>query len=599
MLNWLENNVDWALSRERFWGTPIPIWICDDDSCKKKRACGSIEQLRKEGINVPKEVDLHKPMMDNIKLTCECGSAMTRIPEVVDVWFDSGAMPFAQWHYPFENKEKFETKYPADFISEAVDQTRGWFYSLLAISTILFDKPPFKNVIVLEFILDKHGKKMSKHKGNVVDPFTTVDNFGADPVRWYMVSTSNPWLPTKFDIEGLKEVIRKYFDTLKNTYSFFAIYANIDNIAERAESENESIETFLANKAGEPDIFDKWIISRYNSLVKEVTESFDNYEITKPTRAIQHFVIEELSNWYVRNNRRRFWAKGDDPSKMRAYLTLYQMLAGVCQLSAPVIPIVSEMIWKELMGENRGKYNIPLSIHMTDYPKADKSLIDTELETVMGLTEKIVSLGRAARSRKNLKVRQPLAKLIINLPDGRSFDSLSDFIYVIKDELNIKEIEASDSLDNLVTYSAKLNFKTAGSKLGKNAKDAAAQIAALDSDIVKKFSIDKTISLDINGSSFELTTDEIDIIKTEIENYAVESESQLTVALETLLSDELLSEGFAREVVNKVQNMRKTNGFEVTDRIDIFVSSSKKLVDALGKYKDFIKSETLADSLEF
>ncbi|HDL02171.1 MAG TPA: isoleucine--tRNA ligase, partial [candidate division Zixibacteria bacterium] len=269
------------------------------------------------------------------------------------------------------------------------------------------------------------------------------------------------------------------------------------------------------------------------------------------------------------------------------------------QLSAPVIPIVSEMIWKELMGENRGKYNIPLSIHMTDYPKADESLIDTELETVMGLTEKIVSLGRAARSRKNLKVRQPLAKLIINLPDGRSFDSLSDFIYVIKDELNIKEIEASDSLDNLVTYSAKLNFKTAGSKLGKNAKDAAAQIAALDSDIVKKFSIDKTISLDINGSSFELTTDEIDIIKTEIENYAVESESQLTVALETLLSDELLSEGFAREVVNKVQNMRKTNGFEVTDRIDIFVSSSKKLVDALGKYKDFIKSETLADSLEF
>lgn len=599
MLNWLENNVDWALSRERFWGTPIPIWICDDDSCKKKRAVGSIEQLRKEGVDVPDDVDLHKPMMDNIKLTCECGGTMTRIPEVVDVWFDSGAMPFAQWHYPFENKEKFETKYPADFISEAVDQTRGWFYSLLAISTILFDKPPFKNVIVLEFILDKHGKKMSKHKGNVVDPFTTVDDFGADPVRWYMVSTSNPWLPTKFDIEGLREVIRKYFDTLKNTYSFFAIYANIDNIAERAESENKSIEAFLASKAGEPDIFDKWILSRYNSLVKEVTESFDNYEITKPTRAIQHFVIEELSNWYVRNNRRRFWAKGDDPSKMRAYLTLYQMLAGVCRLSAPVIPIVSELIWKELMGENREKHNIPLSVHMTDYPKTDKSVIDTELETVMGLTEKIVSLGRAARSRKNLKVRQPLAKLIINLPDGRSFDSLSDFIYVIKDELNIKEIEASDSLDNLVTYSAKLNFKTAGSKLGKNAKDAAAQIAALDSDIVKKFSIDKTIALDINGTSFELTTDEIDIIKTEIENYAVESESQITVALETLLSDELLSEGFAREVVNKVQNMRKTNGFEVTDRIDIFVSSSKKLVDALGEYKDFIKSETLADSLEF
>ncbi len=599
MLNWLENNVDWALSRERFWGTPIPIWICDEDSCKKQRAVGSIEQLRKEGVDVPDEVDLHKPMMDNIKLTCECGGTMSRIPEVVDVWFDSGAMPFAQWHYPFENKEKFEDKYPADFISEAVDQTRGWFYSLLAISTILFDEIPFKNVIVLEFILDKHGKKMSKHKGNVVDPFKTVDDFGADPVRWYMVSTSNPWLPTKFDLEGLKEVIRKYFDTLKNTYSFFAIYANIDNIPQRADDENKSVEAFLESKAGEKDIFDKWVISKYNSLVKEVTESFDNYEITKPTRAIQHFVIEELSNWYVRNNRRRFWAKGDDPSKMRAYLTLYQMLAGVCQLSAPVIPIVSEMIWKELMGENRTKHDIPLSIHMSEYPKTDETLIDSELETAMGLTEKIVSLGRAARSRKNLKVRQPLAKLIINLPQGQSFNSLSKFINVIKDELNVKEIEAADNLDSLVSYSAKLNFKTAGSKLGKNAKDGAAQIAALDSDTVKKFSADKTMNLDINGTSFELSIEEIDIIKTEIDNYAVESEGELTVALETLLTDKLLNEGFAREVVNKVQNMRKTNGFEVTDRIEIFVVSSEKLVDALSEYNDFIKSETLADLLEF
>ena len=599
MLNWLENNVDWALSRERFWGTPIPIWICDDESCKKQRAVGSIEQLKKEGINVPDDVDLHKPMMDDVKLSCECGGTMTRIPEVVDVWFDSGAMPYAQWHYPFENKDKFENKYPADFISEAVDQTRGWFYSLLAISTILFDKPPFKNVIVLEFILDKHGKKMSKHKGNVVNPFTTVDDYGADPVRWYMVSTSNPWLPTKFDIEGLKEVIRKYFDTLKNSYSFFAIYANIDNIAERAEKDNKSIEAFLESKSGKPDIFDQWIISRFNSLVKEVTESFDEYEITKPTRAIQHFVIEELSNWYVRNNRRRFWAKGDDPSKMRAYLTLYQMLAGVCKLSAPVIPIVSEMIWKELMGENRMKHNIPLSIHMTEYPKADESLINTELETSMGLSEKIVSLGRAARSRKNLKVRQPLSKLTINLPHGQSFDSLSEFIEVIKDELNIKEIAVSDGLDKLVTYSAKLNFKTAGGKLGKNTKDAAALIAGLDSASIKKFESEKILSLEIGGTTIELSPEEVDIIKTEIDNYAVESEGQLTVALETALSDELLAEGYAREVVNKVQNMRKTNGFDVTDRISIALQSSDKLVTALDSYQDFIKNETLADSIEF
>jgi len=350
MLDWLENNVDWALSRERFWGTPIPIWICDDEKCGKRRAVGSIEQLRAEAVELPDELDLHKPMMDEVKLTCECGSTMTRIPEVVDVWFDSGAMPYAQWHYPFENKEEFERKYPADFISEGVDQTRGWFYSLIAISTLLFDKPPFKNVVVLEFILDKEGKKMSKHKGNVVEPFATVDKYGADPVRWYLVSTSNLWLPTKFDLEGLAEVVRKYFDTLRNTYSFFALYANIDKISECADEAGMTVEALLESKAGEEDRFDRWIVSRYNSLVKEVTNSLDNYEITKPVRSIQTFVIDNLSNWYVRNNRRRFWAKEDNPSKMRAYLTLYRILVGICRLTAPVSPFIAELIWTELTG---------------------------------------------------------------------------------------------------------------------------------------------------------------------------------------------------------------------------------------------------------
>ncbi|MEW6411189.1 MAG: isoleucine--tRNA ligase [Candidatus Zixiibacteriota bacterium] len=599
MLNWLENNVDWSLSRERFWGTPIPIWICEDPKCGKQRAVGSIEQLRKEAVSLPDEIDLHKPMMDEVRLTCECGGKMNRIPEVVDVWFDSGAMPYAQWHYPFENKEEFEKKYPADFISEAVDQTRGWFYSLLAISTLLFDKAPFKNVVVLEFILDIEGKKMSKHKGNVIDPFVTVDNYGADPVRWYLVSTSNPWLPTKFGLEGLGEVVRKYFDTFRNTYSFFAIYANIDRIVERADADGMTIDAFLEEKAGEPERFDRWIISKYNSLVKEVTESFDSYEITRPVRAIQHFVIEELSNWYVRNSRRRFWAEEDDPSKMRAYLTLYRVLVGVCRLSAPVAPFMAEIIWKELMGASREKFGIPLSVHMDDYPVADESLIDTELEQTMDIVEKIVSLGRAARSRKNLKVRQPLAQLMINPPKWVPSQRLQEFVDIIKSELNIKQVFMADNLDKLVTYSAKLNFKTAGPKLGPHAKQAAAFVSGLESDQVKQFAETKTLTFQADPEKIVLSDEEVEVIKTENEGYAVESEGQLTVALDIHMTDELIDEGFAREIVNKVQNMRKTSGYEVTDRIDIKINSNDQLADAVRKYEDFIKRETLADRISF
>lgn len=599
MQNWLENNVDWALSRERFWGTPLPIWICTDESCGKKRAVGSIEQLKKEAINCPDDVDLHKPMMDQVELKCDCGKPMKRVSEVIDVWFDSGAMPFAQWHYPFENKEKFETKYPAEFISEAVDQTRGWFYSLLAISTVLFDRPPFENVIVLEFILDKEGKKMSKHKGNVVDPFSTVDQFGADPVRWYLVSTSNPWLPTKFDIEGLKEVVRKYFDTLKNTYSFFAIYANIDDIVGRAENENMAVEALLESKAGDPERFDRWIISKYNSLVKETVESFNNYEITRPVRSIQNFVIEELSNWYVRNNRRRFWAEGDDPSKMRAYLTLYRVLEGVCRLSAPITPMVSEMIWKELHGENREQYGTPLSIHMAEYPKVDDSLIDEELERVMALTENIVSLGRAARSRKNLKVRQPLSRLLLNLPKGASFDQLEPLLHVIRDELNVKTIETADNFNRYVSYAAKLNFKNAGPKLGNKVKKAASYLSDLDSDAVKSFIENgKSMTVDLDGTTFTLTNEEVEVIVNEVEGFAVEMGSYLAVALETTLTDDLRNEGFAREIVNKIQNMRKTSGFDVTDRITVHVLSTERLLTAAKLHHDFIKKETLADNLE-
>lgn len=606
MLDWLENNVDWALSRERFWGTPLPIWICDDPKCGKQVAIESIEELKEKAASMKPAVEealstlgLHKPQIDEIKLTCECGSEMSRVPEVIDVWFDSGAMPYAQWHYPFENKEEFERHYPGDFISEAVDQTRGWFYSLLAISTLLFDKPPFKNVIVFEHILDKEGKKMSKSKGNVLDPFATVDTYGTDPVRWYLVSTSSPWLPIRFDTDGLSEVVRKYFDTLRNTYSFFAIYANIDQVAEKAENEGLSVEQYLEKTAGEPERFDRWITSRYYSLVKEVTRYFDSYEITRPVRSIQGFVIDELSNWYIRTNRRRFWAKADDPSKMRAYLTLYRILAGICRLTAPVTPFVSELIWKELTGEDRARYGLPLSVHMTEYPKPDETQIDTKLEETMGLVEKIVSLGRAARSRKNLKVRQPLSRIIIGLPRYIEIERLAGYFDIIKEELNIKEVVVGTDMEQYVSYSARLNFKVAGPKLGTQVKEAAAYLSGLDSQAAQELAQSKQVSFDLNSRRVTLTDNETEVVKTEKEGFAVESDGPVTVALVTELTKELVDEGFAREMVNKIQNMRKTSGFDVTDHIIVSVSSSKRLTSAAEKHDEFIRRETLAHKIEF
>jgi isoleucyl-tRNA synthetase len=605
MLDWLENNVDWSLSRERFWGTPIPIWICDNEKCRAQRAVGSVEELIKNASSEVwrdthkiGKIDLHKPMMDELKLKCDkCKGEMTRIPEVVDVWFDSGAMPYAQWHYPFENENEFKLKYPADFISEAVDQTRGWFYSLLAISTLLFDKAPFKNVIVLEFILDKEGKKMSKHKGNVVDPFVMVDKYGADPLRWYLVSTSHPSLPTRFDEDGLAEVVRKYFDTLKNTYSFFSIYANIDDINDQAIEANQTVSEYLSSKAGPADRFDKWIISRYNSLVKKVTVEMDKYEILRPVRFIQHFVIEELSNWYVRNNRRRFWAKADDPSKMQAYLTLYQILEGVCRLSAPVAPFVSELIWRELTKVDNEKAAAPLSVHMMSFPKPTETLIDLKLEQTMGMVEKIVSLGRAARSRKNIKVRQPLAELLVQSPG--SIPLIAEDVSIIKNELNVKVVKATSELDKYVSYSAKLNFKIAGPKLGPDVKKAASQLEHLEENQLKKFVNDGTLKLDLDGHIVTLGPDDVLISKNEKDGYAVESDGGVTVALTTTLTEELIDEGFAREMVNKIQNMRKSSGFEVTDHISIRVRSTDRLKVAAKKHDEFIRKETLANRLEF
>ncbi len=613
MLNWLENNVDWALSRERFWGTPLPIWICDNAKCGKMRGVGSVEQLVNEAAD-PKwkklaaegTLDLHKPMIDDVKLKCECGESMTRVSELIDVWFDSGAMPFAQWHFPFENKERFAAAYPAEFISEAVDQTRGWFYSLMAISTMLSeirdDLPKgasFKNVIVLEFILDKEGKKMSKHKGNVVDPFTTVAKYGADPLRWYLISNSNPWLPTKFDEDGLAEVCRKYFDTLRNTYSFFALYANIDNLVDRAHQTGMTIEKFLESKAGAPETLDKWIISRYHALAKSTKEDLDKYEITRPVRKLQGFVIDDLSNWYVRLNRRRFWAKEDDPSKMRAYLTLYRILEGVCRLSAPVAPFTAELLWKELAGEKRQEHGLPLSVHMSGFPVADQSQIDESLDSTMDMVRDIVSLGRAARSRKNLKVRQPLSKLLVGVKSESDFARLAEYIGIIEDELNVKEIVPSTELGNFVTYAAKLNFRVAGSKLGAHVKAAQAFVASLTSEQVRQFEQTGKISLPNTGDAVTLVAEDVEIQKIEKDGFAVESNGPLTVALVTELTQDLIDEGFAREMVNKIQNMRKSSGFDVTDHITIRMSGGAPLRTAAGRFDEFIRRETLARKIEF
>jgi len=597
MRDWLENNVDWALSRERFWGTPLPIWICDSNNCENKTAVGSIEQLRKDGINVPEKVDLHKPMMDEIKLKCsKCGGNMTRIPEVIDVWFDSGSMPYAQWHYPFENKEVFEAKYPADFISEAVDQTRGWFYTLLAISTILYDKPVFKNVVVIEMILDKTGKKMSKSKGNVVNPFDIMAQYGADPLRWYMLASSNPWLPTKFNEDTLAEGIRKFFDTLKNCYGFFALYTNVDNIADRATREKKTIERFLAQFAGESDRTDKWIISKYNSLVKNAIERLENYDLTPVARMIGDFVINDLSNWYIRLNRRRFWASGDDSSKMRAFLTLYQILTGTCKLIAPYTPFIAEFLWQELTGFDKEKKDN--SVHTESYPVCNEGAIDSELEESMSLAQEIVSLGRAARSRKNLKVRQPLSGILVNIPGINQFEKIQSESQTIIEELNIKLIKELRNVSEVVGYKAKLNFAKAGPRLGSTVKMVSSKITSLDDKEIKAFLDSGEIEVAIDDSKYKLTTDEIEVEKLEKEGFAVENGNGITIALITEIDDTLRNEGYAREMVNKIQNMRKSSGFEVTDRIEVLVFTDDPLSSAIGKHKDFICKETLADNIE-
>ncbi len=585
--NWLSENKDWALSRDRFWATPLPIWVNDNG---ESFAVGSIEELKegfieKEGkrISVSEfdNIDLHKPFVDDIKFERN-GKIYTRTPELIDVWFDSGSMPFAQLHYPFENKELFEKNFPADYICEGIDQTRGWFYTMHAISTMLFDNVAYKNLIVNELILDKNGLKMSKSKGNTVNPFDLFDKYGADATRWYLMTTSPPWRPTLFDEDGIVEVQRKFFGTLMNTYSFFVLYANIDNFD---FSENP------VPISKRPEI-DRWIISKLNSLVKEYENNLENYETTKAARAVASFTLDQLSNWYVRRNRRRFWKSDINENKLSAYQTLYECLITVAKLTAPFAPYIADELYQNL--NNVAKLEDNQSIHLVDFPEI--GFIDENLETKMDMAQHIVYLARSMRAKNNLKVRQPLNKIIVAVkPTSRN--AVQNIKEIILEELNIKELEVLEDDSSIVNKSAKANFKSLGPKYGKLMKALSAEILKLDKEAISKFEEERQISINVNNQDILLDTDDVEIISTEIEGWVVEAENGVTVAIDTELNEDLISEGYAREFVNRVQNMRKDFGLDVMDRIDVSLQSDKIFVDYIIKFSDYIKVEVLAKDL--
>ncbi len=586
--NWLEENKDWALSRDRFWATPLPIWVSDDGDMF---AIGSIEELKKGfiekdgkkiSVSQIEKIDLHKPYVDQIFFEKD-GKIYKRTPELIDVWFDSGSMPFAQYHYPFENKELFEKNFfPADFICEGIDQTRGWFYTLHAISTMLFDSIAFKNIIVNELILDKKGLKMSKSKGNTVDPFELFAKYGADATRWYLITNSPPWRPTLFDEEGLVEVQRKFFGTFLNTYSFFSLYANIDNF-------NYEEETVAYEKR--PEI-DRWIISKLNSLVKDYEAMMNSYDVTRAARAVSDFTIDHLSNWYVRRCRRRFWKSEMNENKLSAYQTLYECLVTVAKLTSPFAPFISEEIYQNLNSSTRKEANE--SVHLTEFPKPEH--FDRELEEKMEIAQRVVYLTRSMRAKNNLKVRQPLKKIMV-VVDKSKRDALGKMKEVILDEVNIKELVVLNDDSGIVNKSVKANFKSIGPKFGKKVNQVANAIKELGKDDIALLEAGSEVKLNINGEEIPVTKNDVEIISSEITGWVVESGEGVTVALDTELTGDLVNEGLAREFVNRIQNMRKDAGFEVTDRIKINFFGSSKLTDAINSFCEYIASETLAEEV--
>ena len=588
--NWLEENKDWALSRDRFWATPLPIWVSDDGDMF---AVGSIEEL-KEGfieengkriyVKNIKDIDLHKPFVDSIFFE-QNGKVYKRTPELIDVWFDSGSMPFAQYHYPFENKEWFEKhSFPADFICEGIDQTRGWFYTLHAIATMLFDSIAFKNIIVNELILDKKGLKMSKSKGNTVDPFMLFNKYGADATRWYLITNSPPWRPTLFDEEGLIEVQRKFFGTLLNTYSFFALYANID---EFKFSED------LVDYKQRPEI-DRWVISKLNSLITDYEKMMNEYDVTKAARAVSDFTIAHLSNWYVRRCRRRFWKSEMNDNKLSAYQTLYECLITISKLTSPFAPFISEELYQDL--NSITKKEIFESVHLSEFP--NPVYFEKELEQKMEIAQKVVYLTRSMRAKNNLKVRQPLKKIMV-VVEKEKIEALNKMKDVILEEVNIKELVVLNDDSRIVNKSAKANFKSIGPKFGKNVNAVSNAIKALSNIEIAAIELGESIKIKVGCEELHITKDDVEVISSEISGWLVEMEEGVTVALDVELDETLIAEGLAREFVNRIQNMRKDAGFDVIDRIKINFNGSSKLVEAVKTFSKYISNETLAEQLEF
>ncbi len=575
--NWLADVKDWAISRSRYWGTPIPIWRCE---CGHLECIGSREELVEKAIeDIDTSIELHRPYVDDVHITCpHCGKPMSRVPEVMDCWFDSGAMPFAQWHYPFENKEIFEEKlFPADFICEGIDQTRGWFYSLMAISTFIMGRAPYRNVLVNDLILDKEGKKMSKSRGNTVSPFELFDKYGADATRWYLLSVSPAWTPTKFDEDGLIDVVSKFFGTLKNVYNFFVLYSNQDDVDAAA---------LTVDYDKRPEL-DRWILSKYNQLVKDVTEYMDSYDHMKTVRAITDFVAEDLSNWYIRRARRRFYAEEMTEDKKSVYATTYEVLVGTAKLIAPVAPFLSDEIYTNLTGEE--------TVHVAYFPKADESLIDKKVEERMDLVRTLVTLGRGTREKERIKVRQPLSEILV---DGKYQAVIEDLTPLIMEELNVKEVVFAEELDQYMNFSLKPNFKVAGPVLGKNIKAFGAALAKENAaDVVARLEAG-AMTLNLDGEEVEIKKDFVDVRINAKEGFAVAMENNVFTILDTTVTPELAAEGLARELVSKVQQMRKANDYEMMDNIKIFVEADADVKAAVDTFGDYIKKETLATSIE-
>ena len=575
--NWLENLNDWAISRDRYWGTPLNIWRCD---CGHDISVGSRKELVERAIeDIDESIELHRPYVDDIHFECEkCGGTMTRVLEVIDCWFDSGAMPFAQHHYPFENKENFHELFPADFICEGIDQTRGWFYSLIAISTFVMGQSPYKNVLVNDLILDKDGQKMSKSRGNTVDPFELFDEYGADALRWYLLHVSPAWVPTRFDIEGLKEVQSKFFTTIENVYAFFALYANTDGVNPK---------DFFIEYEDRPEL-DQWILSKYNSLVKNVREDMAVYDLTRAVRKIQEFINEDLSNWYIRRARRRFWAFDLSDDKKAVYNTTHEVLVGVAKLVAPYAPFLADELYRNLTGK--------LSVHLADFPKVNEVLINKNVEEKMDLVRDLVGLGRAARNQSRIKVRQPLQKILV---DGKYEDLITDLIPLILEELNVKEVQFEQDLKKFMDYNLRPNFRVVGPMLGSKLKIFQKALAKLNAiELVEKLEKGESFNLDLNGETMEVSKDHVLINITARQGFTIEMQGNLFVILDTSLTQELIDEGYAREFVSKVQQMRKNQKLEVTDNINIYFNSGQEIADAVKIHKKYIAQETLALDIE-